>query len=254
MAMSEFLIRLVEGSAPEVAEIARTDLAGSLPFRGFGRPLVGPTKYLAEPMASGRWIPQSAQERALAQTLDVMYAAVPARVNEVAMLLDALPQKGTGGHLRDWPALEEGVGTALPADYKTFYDSLGAGAFCDLNILGPDPSGPFSLMQALNGLRTLIARAGQSLMVTAFPEPRGVLPWGYAPDGRIYGWRVIGTDPSGWYVTLVSPNFTVIDNLDLSFSSFLLTYSGVSDQTCLCEYDGPKWTGGPVFQGWETLR
>jgi len=254
MSMSEFLIHLVDDLPPDVAEIAQTDLADSVPFRAFGPPPAPTTTYRAEPMVSGRWVPENAQERALADTLEAMYAAVPARVNEVAELLAALPQTGSGGRLNDWPALEQALGIALPADYKTFYDALGAGVFCDLTILGPDPAGPYSLGQALTGLRDRIARTGQSMMVTAFPEPRGVLPWAYAPDGRIYCWRVVGTDPDAWYVTLVTPRFTVLDNLDRSFSSFLLAYSGVRDQIGLSEYDGPKWTVGPVFRGRETLR
>jgi hypothetical protein len=243
--MSEFLLRLVEDPPPEVGEIAFTDLGISAPFRAFAAPVTA-GKYLAEPMVSG-WIPQSPPEVALAETLDAMHAAVPTRLNEIAALLDALPQKSTSERFTDWPALEDRLGTAFPADYKTFYETLGPGVLCDLNILGPESSGPFSMTQMLDGLRALIAKAGMSMIVTAFPEPRGVLPWGYAPDGRIYCWRVAGTDPESWCVALVSPNFTVVDHLDLSFSSFLVKYSGVRDQTGLSEYDFEKWVGGPAF-------
>lgn len=246
--MSEFLLSLVEDPPPEVNDIAQVDLAGSAPFRPFTATRPADTQYAAEPMVSG-WTPRSAPETALAETLDAMHASAPKRQNEVAALLDTLPHRSTGRHFPDWPALQDRLAAPLPADYKAFYDTLGPGVFCDLNNPRARAVRPVQHDSGVERAPGADRQTSMSLIVTAHPQPKGVLPWGYAPDGRIYCWRVTGPDPADWCATLVTPTFTVVDHLDLSFSSFLLKYSGVRDRARLSEQDGPPWIGDPAFIG-----
>jgi hypothetical protein len=251
LSMSEFLVKVVLDPPPEIAGIAAVDLAGSAPFRSFEVPRSAEKDmggYVAEPAGSGRWIPQNPLEERLQGLLDTAHANAAKPRNDITELLSAL-QAGTAlTKDTDWTALERHLEMSVPDDYKTFIDTLGPGVFCDIRILGPDSPADFNLTDVLQGLRRLVAHAGMGAIVSVQPEFKGLLPWGYTIDGEIFCWKPAEPDAEAWSVSTVSRTFQVINHIELSFSSFLLKYSGVHDQQGL-SLDRQYWKHGPTFTG-----
>lgn len=247
--MSEVLLRVVLDTPPEIAGIAAVDLAASPPFRSFETLRSvddGLGDHPAEPAGSGRWLPQNSQEERLQGLLDGARADAAKPRNAIAALLSALELGAASRQETDWAALDSELGISVPEDYRTFIDALGPGVFCDIRILGPGAPANFNLTAVLQDMRSLIAHAGMGAIVSVQPEPGGLIPWGYTLDGYIFCWKPAGPDAGAWSVATVARSFLVTNFFELSFSSFLLKYSGVRDQRGLF-LDRPDWTHGPTF-------
>jgi hypothetical protein len=146
----------------------------------------------------------------------------------------------------DWPALHRRLGITLPADYRSFVDTLGTGVFCDLRVLGADPCGEFDLPTALRRHTQRAAASPQGRNVPFHPQPAGIIPWGETTDGWVCAWRFVDRDPGEWPVLMIAPDYNLIFHDELSFSSFLLKYCGERDQLGVFFARQP-WGGGPTF-------
>ncbi|MFM9371304.1 SMI1/KNR4 family protein [Streptomyces sp. Da 82-17] len=114
----------------------------------------------------------------------------------------------------DWAALEEGLGTALPSDYKLLAEwqpPFVIGEFLLVDL--PEPGREQQWLTNMRGALDVLADtwADPALGLAAHPEPGGLLPWGSSCDGDRFLWRTHGRSgeaaheaPQEWNVTVGS--------------------------------------------------
>ncbi|MFE9623595.1 SMI1/KNR4 family protein [Streptomyces sp. NPDC006527] len=133
----------------------------------------------------------------------------------VAALERAVP--GLAGHRRsepavvDWAVIEDGLGTALPADYKRlaeWYPTFALGDF--LLVALPEPGEEHRLLRGirydLEGVVREWWEAGMSIGLRPHPAPGGLLPWAESDEGDKFLWSTSGDVPEQWLVTVASRN------------------------------------------------
>jgi hypothetical protein len=242
--MCEFLTALVRGSVDNPFEPGSAVPVTTAAFSGFedetapsGGAMVDAAFATVAPLTAAAAIPPA--------TAAPAWGARPPR-NEYPELSTVLPADVPTPPGTDWRALEGRLGVALPVDYKSFVDRLGAGRFCDIRILGLDPCGEYDLPTVLER-RSRSASASQwSSAVPFYPRPSGVIPWGETADGWLCAWRFIDREPEQWPVLMIAPDYNLVFLDELSFSSFLLEYCGHRDQTGVF-FARPRWDGGATF-------
>jgi len=110
----------------------------------------------------------------------------------------------------EWEAVEATVQTALPNDYKEFIQRYGTGKIDDfLWVLSPATNNSHlklaqrkdAILRALREHRESLAGLGRKLPFAIFPEPGGLLPWGFTDNGDVCYWRT-GSDPNTWRVVV----------------------------------------------------
>ncbi len=136
-----------------------------------------------------------------------------------------------------WPVIEEGLGTALPADYKEFINLYGAGDFFGfLSLVSPfalDGSvPPDSLLYrwAEAGARNYAGMkehfggiAPEKFPFTAFPERNGLLAMGgYEYGGTIY-WLTEGL-PDTWGIVAYDEEFFEFRSYPITVTGFLVEW------------------------------
>ncbi|MGY0058859.1 SMI1/KNR4 family protein [Streptomyces sp. LZ34] len=133
----------------------------------------------------------------------------------IAALERAVP--GLAAHRRpepvvpDWAVLEDGLGTALPADYKRlaeWYPTLLLGDF----LLVPSPEQGRE-QYLLAGIRETLTEDlvdwwehDMTAGLRPYPVPGGLLPWAESNQGDMFLWTTTGDDPREWLVTVASHN------------------------------------------------
>ncbi|WP_225821472.1 hypothetical protein [Streptomyces naphthomycinicus] len=90
----------------------------------------------------------------------------------------------------DWPAVEAGLGTRLPGDYKEIVDVFGAGSFDEYFELAV-PGGPGAGRNPWQGYGPDLASGG-------------LLPWGRSEHECGLLWSTGATDPDEWTVVTQS--------------------------------------------------
>lgn len=107
----------------------------------------------------------------------------------------ARPYRPTG----DWSAVEAALGTALPADFKAFIGVYGSGEInCTLEINNPfhvEGDEPGEWWQGAAGRYQDFV----PLPYPVFPEPGGLLPFGWLGDINTLNWLTVGP-PDRWPV------------------------------------------------------
>jgi len=116
------------------------------------------------------------------------------------------------GTPKAWEKIEIRLGSALPADYRTFIDCYGTGSFDDIISV----YNPFTQNESLNlfyALDTLHQASRQTRLRSdpiwsvvhpfeLFPAPEGLLPWGFTTNiGNFFFWQVKGK-PETWEIIL----------------------------------------------------
>jgi hypothetical protein len=230
--MSQLLLRIVQEPPAEMVRAALHDLASAPVFRSF-----------ESSESSGSDVEADAgQIIGFEPFLSGGHGRLP--TDESDALLEAIP--AGKGSPQDWRTVEEHLGQ-LPPDYKRFYDAVGPGVFCDIRIFDVQPAPASELVVALQKLRQAIFSSGAQIFVTLHPEFGGLVPWGATPDGWTFCWKPVGSDPAHWGVAVIGPQFVVIELPELSFTTFLLQYSGVRDAN-LFLYDREPWSGPLTFE------
>ena len=115
---------------------------------------------------------------------------------DVVELLALAPMEPGGTERIDWVAAEAGLGTRLPADYRSFLDAYGVGDILNMVVLPPmeiDVPGP-SIATETAEFRTLWNEDGG--------VPGDVLPWGGGCNANLLGWLTTGPDPDAWPVVV----------------------------------------------------
>ncbi|UFQ13539.1 MULTISPECIES: SMI1/KNR4 family protein [Streptomyces] len=127
-----------------------------------------------------------------------MHSAV---VRLTALVPPAGPQRS-----RDWAAVEEQLGTALPQDYKELVDTYGGGVF-DETVWLLDPACPrpgYNLIDQAKESAEILAKLWQVGSKPHFLQDEGaeVLPWAYieGSGAMLYWLRRPGQSPEEWTV------------------------------------------------------
>lgn len=148
------------------------------------------------------------------------------------------------GRVFDWPALEGELGVRLPSDYKVLAESFPRGWFRNFVSVLP-PTGTdreMSLIEyargELDALRELRESGEASFPYPLFPEPNGVLPWGYIVTAGIACWLTGQGKPDEWPVVLATEDGDYWDRFNGSASEFLISVVTAS-------YDASGFTEGP---------
>jgi len=109
------------------------------------------------------------------------------------------------GSLEDWPAVEQKLGIALPAEYRDFILTYGTGRFASFYLV----YNPFSVCKWLN-LHQQVEQLCQqerefkkefpsAIPYKLFPDRPGLLPWAGDENGNYYYWLTEGP-PDSWLV------------------------------------------------------
>jgi hypothetical protein len=148
------------------------------------------------------------------------------------------------GRTFDWSAVENELGVRLPADYKMLAESFPDGWFRDfVSVLPPvGTDREMSLVEyargELDALRELRESGEASFPYPLFPEPNGVLPWGFIATPGIACWLTGPGDPDEWTVVLATEEGDYWDRFDGSASEFLISVVTAS-------YDASGFREGP---------
>ncbi|MTE18979.1 SMI1/KNR4 family protein [Streptomyces sp. TRM43335] len=111
----------------------------------------------------------------------------------------------------DWAVLEDGLGTALPADYKRLAEWYPVFHIGDFLLVGtPVPGKEHHRLRGirddLDGVLQDWWEADMSVGLRPYPAPGGLLPWAYSNEGDTFLWNTVGSDPDRWRVTVASRN------------------------------------------------
>lgn len=143
-------------------------------------------------------------------------------------LVRLCPPPGDGRTVR-WAAVEEALGTALPADYKRLVGTYGGGVFAGaIRLLEPGcPDAMYDLVAQTAEREEILAdlwEIGEEKPPELQDGEVGLVPWGYAEDsGHVLYWLVRpGVEPEEWTVILNEGRGPLWEAHPVSCSRFLL--------------------------------
>ncbi|MEN8654731.1 SMI1/KNR4 family protein [Streptomyces sp. 21So2-11] len=133
------------------------------------------------------------------------------RIEELEAALPTMTRWRAGSPRRvDWAALEGGLGTALPADYRVLAEAYPTLVIDDfLSVALPAPgfetnfvAGRRYSSEILRDLWEIDETEGYA----PYPEPGGVLCWGESYSGDQLYWKMNSPDPDAWPVVVFGRN------------------------------------------------
>ena len=150
-------------------------------------------------------------------------------LDSVELLTEAAGAPTTVPSAQDWAAVEERLGSALPADYKRFADRFGAGQWGGIRVCAPNaPTPEYDLFDLVH---RVVAQAEAFRPTTKppfnapfHPQKGGLVPWGELDGGFTFFWSPAGDDPDAWPVVVPHPSWLAWYQPYLSFSTFLADY------------------------------
>jgi hypothetical protein len=147
----------------------------------------------------------------------------------------------------EWSEVEAAIGTALPRDYK---DLIADGLACvfdeELFIASPfDPNPNVNLVQVAARCAYALAYLRQSdplFSVAAYPEPGGLLAWGFDGGGGNYHWDTTDPDPNRWTVCVEGrPMHPAVQRHDKNLTSYIDALGrGEIEAAALAEWPRPN--------------
>jgi len=156
--------------------------------------------------------------------------------------------RASEGRFFDWPTIEGDLGLRLPSDYKLLAESFPAGWFRRfVRVWRPErwPDGRVRLLgeAAAGGLEYIreFRETGEGeFPYPIFPEPGGVLPWGYTRTAGQVFWLTGPGDPDGWPVVVATEECDYWDRFDGTACEFLI-------EVTAARYDARGFTEGPIL-------
>jgi hypothetical protein len=133
-------------------------------------------------------------------------------------------------HIVDWDMVQGALQTPLPVDYKDFIERYGTGRIDGfLWVLSPVADNPNInllkhgrvILRTLRDHRTAVASSKRPVPFAAFPEPGGLLPWGYTDNGDACYWKTGDADPNLWRVVVNDGRGSMWEQFEGSMTTFL---------------------------------
>jgi len=131
------------------------------------------------------------------------------------------------GHTEAWPDIEAEFGTGLPTDFKEIIDRYGVGRFGNyIYLFNPFGSNQPTYKQwAGDLLQDYLTHQTKwpdlTASFSAFPEPGGLLPWGYTKNASWLLWKTVG-EPDQWPLVLLDADLTKwASEYEMTISTFL---------------------------------
>jgi hypothetical protein len=151
----------------------------------------------------------------------------------------------------DWAAVEKGLGTPLPRDYKDYIATYGTGSINDFI----SPCNPFSsnknlslqreIREQLEGLRGTREKFPDLWPIPLFPEEGGFLPWGKTDNGDVLHWVTEGA-PDEWTVAVTAARDPEFEVHPFDMTEFL---AKILTREIVCAVFPAKFPkGDPVFE------
>lgn len=140
------------------------------------------------------------------------------RIKDPAIAVRALEQAVPGlvEHRRpetatlDWALVEEGLGVALPADYKLLAELYPAFVLDDFLLVRlPKPGTEHYWLHGTDRDLEIVQdwwEADISIGLRPHPAPGGLLPWAQSYQGDVFLWTTTGGGPDEWPVIVASRN------------------------------------------------
>ncbi|MER6471347.1 SMI1/KNR4 family protein [Streptomyces collinus] len=132
------------------------------------------------------------------------------RIEELEAALPSMTRwRVPGGRSVDWAALEAGLGTALPSDYRSLAEAYPVLVVDDfLMVSSPAPGSEASWGSACRNNEILqdLYEMGDTEDYVPYPRPGGLISWAESNSGDVLYWRTSPADPDAWPVVLRTDN------------------------------------------------
>lgn len=148
-------------------------------------------------------------------------------------LLELMGAEALGGVSVDWEGVRASLPglPGLPSDYQAFVERSGEGMFRGwLRVYRPGWLGapadhyPEQATVVLEDWRGWRASGDGSYPYPLYPEPGGVLPWGWDRGGNRYLWLTGDADPDRWLVVWTGQQADEWRRFDGSMTQFLVAF------------------------------
>lgn len=129
------------------------------------------------------------------------------------------------GSPEKWEEARLALGLEFPGDFVSCVNTYGSGLFGGfLSLISPfesDVEGYLSFIEMrLRSYRESHEEYPEDCPFPAYPEPGGLLPWGFTENGDTVYWLTTG-EPDTWTTVVVDSKDTECEHFDLSVSAFL---------------------------------
>ena len=149
------------------------------------------------------------------------------------------------GSAAQWLQVERSIGTSLPEDYKQYIARYGTGSFSRVDFTFLFPFNPFSGDENLVTIQESILWVYEECRVdspeicifNAFPEEKGLLPWGRTDNGDSLFWLTDGP-PNAWDTVVFDSKYWGYERYNLTMTQFLTQWlTGDIKVNCFPSFD-----------------
>ncbi|MEU6550480.1 hypothetical protein ABZ915_09355 [Streptomyces sp. NPDC046915] len=132
------------------------------------------------------------------------------RVEELEAVLPSMTRwRVPGGRHVDWAALEAGLGTALPSDFRSLaeaYPVLIVDGFLSVSVPRPGTEVLWASGCRQDEILQDLYEMGDTEGYVPYPEPGGLISWAESDSGDSFYWRTSPADPDAWTVVVRGAN------------------------------------------------
>ncbi|WP_244183999.1 hypothetical protein [Streptomyces cellostaticus] len=132
------------------------------------------------------------------------------RIEELEAVLPSMTQwRVPGGRSVDWTALEAGLGTALPSDFRSLaeaYPILVVDDFLSVSVPSPGAEASWASASREDEILQDLYEMGDTEDYVPFPQPGGLISWADSYSGDTFYWRTSSADPDAWPVVVRGDN------------------------------------------------
>ncbi|WP_229887865.1 hypothetical protein [Streptomyces olivaceoviridis] len=117
--------------------------------------------------------------------------------------------RAPGGRSVDWAALEAGLGTALPSDFRCLaeaYPVLVIDDFLMVSLPAPGAEASWASASRDDEILQDLYEMGDTEEYVPYPQPGGLISWASSNSGDIFYWRTSPADPDAWPVVVRTDN------------------------------------------------
>ncbi|MFF3608480.1 hypothetical protein [Streptomyces sp. NPDC002463] len=127
-----------------------------------------------------------------------------------AVLPSMTPWRVPGGRGVDWVALEAGLGTALPSDFRSLaeaYPVLVVDDFLTVSVPRPGTEALWASEAGDDEILQDLFETGDTEDYVPFPRPGGLIAWASSVSGDTFYWKTSpAADPDAWPVVVRGDN------------------------------------------------